>query len=283
MADDNGFGGVPGSYEISRFETTNADYAEFLNAVAATDSNGLYHASMGSDARNGGISRTGVAGSFLYTVKPGFANKPVTYVSFYDALRLANWLHNGQPTGTQDAATTEDGAYTITATGISDNSIARNGGATILLPNEHEWYKAAYYGNGAGYFEYPAGTSTLISCASGGGSANTANCDFRANGLTEVGWFVASSSPNGTFDQGGNAWEWTEDTILGAGRVLRGGSFIDDPEVLGATERVGFLPTNEIASLGIRLIRTVPEPGFLLQLIAGFGFLTALGRSREPR
>jgi hypothetical protein len=69
---------------------------------------------------------------------------------------------------------------------------------------------------------------------------------------------------------------------LGAGRVLRGGSFIDDPEVLGATERIGFLPTNEVDSVGIRLIRTVPEPAFLLQLIAGISFLTAAGRSRKP-
>jgi hypothetical protein len=47
---------------------------------------------------------------------------PVNYVSFYDALRFANWLHNGQPTGAQGNATTEGGAYTIMPDGIAANS-----------------------------------------------------------------------------------------------------------------------------------------------------------------
>ncbi len=32
-------------------------------------------------------------------MKSGFADKPVTYVSFYDSLRFANWLNNGQGSG----------------------------------------------------------------------------------------------------------------------------------------------------------------------------------------
>lgn len=283
VADDTGFGSVMVSYEIARFETTNGEYAEFLNAVAAADDNGLYNLSMGSDTTNGGITRTGNAGTFLYTVKSGFANKPVSYVSFYDALRLANWMHNGQPTGMQDAGTTENGAYTITAAGVSQNSIARNAGATIHLPNEDEWYKAAYYADPASYFEYPAGTDTLISCVAPGGAVNTANCDFMANALTEVGSYPASPSPAGSFDQGGNVWEWTEATILGSGRVLRGGSFIDEPFVLGATERIGFLPINEVDSVGVRLARSVPEPEFLLQFLAVVGSLTAIRRGRQRR
>ena len=47
-------------------------------------------------------------------------------VSFWNALRFSNWLHNGQPIGAQGNGTTEDGAYTITALGITSNSITRN-------------------------------------------------------------------------------------------------------------------------------------------------------------
>ena len=68
---------------------------------------------MGSDAR-GGITQSGVSGSFTYAVKPNMGDKPVNFVSFNDAMRFANWLHNGQPTGIQNAASTETGAYTIT-------------------------------------------------------------------------------------------------------------------------------------------------------------------------
>ena len=282
-ADDTGFGAVGGTYEIARYETTNAQYAAFLNAVAATDTNGLYHESMGSDARNGGITRSGTPGSFSYSVKSGFADKPVIYVSFYDAIRLANWLHNGQPTGLQDDSTTESGSYTITPAGISGNSITRNVGATVQLPNEDEWYKAAYHTGGSSYFDFPAGTSTIISCDAPGSSANTANCNFSVNRLTEVGSYTASASPNGTFDQGGNVWEWNEPVFLGAGRVLRGGSFIDDREILGASERIGFLPTNEVGTVGFRLVRGLPEPGSLLQLVVGVASLAAVGRRRARR
>jgi hypothetical protein len=90
-------------------------------------------------ARLGGITQSGSSGSFSYSVKTGFADKPVNFVSFYDSLRFANWLENGQPTGAQGNATTEDGAYTITAAGILANSITRNSGATIFLTSEDEW------------------------------------------------------------------------------------------------------------------------------------------------
>ncbi len=63
----------------------------------------------------------------------------MVFVDFYDSLRFANWLHNGQPTGAQDNSTTEDGAYTITAEGIAANSITRNARATIFLTSEDEW------------------------------------------------------------------------------------------------------------------------------------------------
>jgi formylglycine-generating enzyme required for sulfatase activity len=64
-------------------------------------------------------------------------DKPVNYVSWYDAARFTNWLHNGQGAGS-----TETGAYTLSGnTGI----ITKNVGATVWLPSEDEWCKAAYY------------------------------------------------------------------------------------------------------------------------------------------
>lgn len=57
------FGTVGYDYLIAATEVTNAQYAEFLNAKAASDPLALYNTSMGSNAR-GGITRTGVSGSY---------------------------------------------------------------------------------------------------------------------------------------------------------------------------------------------------------------------------
>ena len=101
------FGAVAYDYRIGTTEVTNAQYAEFLNAKAASDPLGLYNTNMDSDAR-AGITRSGSSGSYAYAVKPNMGDKPVNYVSWYDAIRFANWLHNGQGTGD-----TETGAYTL--------------------------------------------------------------------------------------------------------------------------------------------------------------------------
>src|SRR6476620_6143949 len=135
-------GAVDHEYWIAKYEVTVGQYAEFLNAKAKSDPLGLYNTNMGSDVF-GGITRSGVSGGFTYAAKTDMGNKPVNYVSWYDAIRFANWLHNGQGNGD-----TETGAYTILGgTPIPSNglSITRNFGAKWFLPSVDEWYKAAYY------------------------------------------------------------------------------------------------------------------------------------------
>src|SRR5688572_29175610 len=80
-ADNTGFGSVSTSYFVSRYEVTNAQYAQFLGAKAVSDPLGLYNANMGSHPL-GGIVRSGVSGSFSYSVKSGYADMPVVFVSW---------------------------------------------------------------------------------------------------------------------------------------------------------------------------------------------------------
>ena len=106
-------GSVDHVYQIGKYEVTAGQYTEFLNAVAKADPNGLYNTAMGDpgDSLGANIQRTGSSPNFSYSVAADWANRPVNYVSFWDAARFANWLHNGQPTGRKVPGTTEDGAY----------------------------------------------------------------------------------------------------------------------------------------------------------------------------
>jgi formylglycine-generating enzyme required for sulfatase activity len=155
-------GSVDYVYQIGRTEITNAQYAEFLNAVAAAgDPEELWNSRMGNPLVVGeppSITRTGT-GPFSYTVGAGLEERPVAYIDFFDALRFANWLHNGQPTGVQDETTTEDGAYTLS--GENPRDVARNEGALYWLPSEDEWYKAAFYDpEGGCYWDFATGTNS---------------------------------------------------------------------------------------------------------------------------
>jgi formylglycine-generating enzyme required for sulfatase activity len=225
------FGAVAYAYRIGRYEVTNAQYAAFLNAVAATDTNDLYDTNMGSGY--GGIARSGGPGSYTYGAIAGREEMPVNFVSFYDVLRFANWLHNGQPTGPQDDSTTEDGAYDMSL----EDSVVRKAGAKVFLTSEDEWYKAAYYAGSDSYYDYPAGSDTQTTCAVPGQTANTANCDVAVYDLTDVGSYTGSASPTSTFDQGGNVSEWNE-ALIGSNRGLRGGGFGSTPDNLAASVRV---------------------------------------------
>jgi sulfatase modifying factor 1 len=49
-----------------------------------------------------------MSGSYAYATKPDMADKPVVFVSYFDAMRFTNWMHNGQGSGG-----TETGAYTV--------------------------------------------------------------------------------------------------------------------------------------------------------------------------
>jgi len=223
--------------------------------VAATDTYGLYSTSMGWVY--GGITRSGSPGSYTYSAISGREDMPVNHVSWYDAARFANWLHNGQPTGAQDGTTTEDGAYTFSgATSVG----SRNSGATVFLTSEDEWYKAAYYDTVLHtYYDYPAGSDVQTACALPRATPNTANCWPAVQDLTDAGDYTGSGSPNGTFDQGGNVYEWEETIFGGSYRGLRGGSFISLPSYLAASDRIVGNPVAADNFVGFR-VASIPEP-----------------------
>jgi formylglycine-generating enzyme len=291
-ATGNLYGGVAYTYNIGKYDVTVGQYTAFLNAVAATDTYGLYSPSMASDLNIAGIARNATPSGFTYRVI-GSPNHPITYVSWGDAARFANWLDNGQPglggpAVPQNAASTEDGAYFLN--GATSNAaleqVLRKAGAQWFIPSESEWYKAAYYDPVAGhYWKYATGTNTTPTSAPPGSRPNTANFfdsvkgyavtgatsnDPAQNYLTDVGAYTASVSPYGTFDQGGDVSQWNETLIGGTRRATRGGSWGFDSSNLSAGFLAASFPASEGNNLGFR-VASVPEPstGVLALLACG--------------
>ena len=274
-----GEGAVGYLYEIGTYEVTNGQYAEFLNAKAQDDPLGLYDPFMADptfDSLNsegaGGITRSGSSGSYVYTPIAGRENMPVNNVTFFDAIRFANWMNNGHGDGD-----TETGAYTLlggTATPSNGDTVTRNPGATIFLPSQDEWFKAAYYdASSTGYNGFATGNS-FPNCAPPTTAPNSANCGNAVGDVTNVGSYTGSPSPYGTFDQEGNVAEWN-DTLDDTRRVIQAGSFADPPGQRGG----GIYPGNSNALLGFRLAM-IPEPSTGLLVIAGLLGLAGRRRAR---
>jgi formylglycine-generating enzyme required for sulfatase activity len=249
---------------------------------------------MGTDLNIAGISRAGSSGSYTYSVI-GSANRPITYVSWLDSARFANWMANGQPTGIQTGTTTENGAYDVNAA-TSGNAVAKNAtnpntsaAPTFFIPTENEWYKAAFYSqalnsSSGGYYTYATQSNTAPGNVIGSGSnqANYYNGVFSVtqsasysssqNYLTDVGAFTSSASYYGTFDQSGNVYQWNDlGGTAGSSRGLRGGTWGDNAFNLSSAGRLTSGPSNEFNGVGFRLASpvAVPEPSTWVMAAGG--------------
>ncbi|HLP84087.1 MAG TPA: SUMF1/EgtB/PvdO family nonheme iron enzyme [Phycisphaerales bacterium] len=243
-ATGNLYGAVAYEYRIGTTEVTNAQYAAFLNAKAASDPFNLYSAEMAESF--GGIIRSGAPGSYTYSTVAGRANNPVNFVSFWDATRFANWLHNGQGNGS-----TETGAYTLGgATAPVNASVTRNAGWQWAVTSENEWYKAAYHQPASqgddidSYWRYPTRSNTV---------PTTAQANYNGANTRPVGSYAGNFY--GTFDMGGNVFEWNE-AIVGGERGNRGGAYntVDTSE-LEADNRYDATASVFFSDFGFRVVQ----------------------------
>lgn len=259
------FGGVGYVYNIGATEVTNAQYAEFLNSVAWDDTNSLYNLGMGGSF--GGIARSGPIGAFSYSTVSGRENHPVNFVSFWDAARFANWLHNGQPFGPQDNSTTENGAYTLTPAGIAANSVTRNANWQWAVSSSDEWYKAAYHqpasqgGDADDYWLYPTSSNT----APTGGQANYVPAGI--GNTAAVGSYAANYY--GAYDMAGNVYEWSETLLAPIVRgPMWGGAYDNIAGWLTPANAYATLPTEERDQVGFRVVQ-IPGPSSVALIAIG--------------
>ena len=302
------YGGVSATFDIMKFEFTNQQYVQFLNTVDSTgiNPNAIYNTLMGSSVR-GGISFTsGNSAGTKYAVRTNMGNKPVNYVSWFDAARVSNWLHNGATS----TSSMESGAYFLN-NATSGNAVGLGFGAKFYIPSEDQWYKAAYYKGGstnAGYWAYGTQSSTDPTSVtanptgdgSAGSSGNFANLGNVAdwgspvqNGnVTTVGT-NGGPSAYGAFDMTGNVEEWNDlgaDTESATTRGVRGGRYNQSGIAFtSSSSRNLDSPSSEGVGRGFRLANqpsdpppAVPEPSMMvIGTLFGLGGLAAKRRRKK--
>ena len=244
-----------------------------------------------------GIAQSGSSGSYTYSVAGSYsqaANCPIYDVSWGDACRFINWLANGQPTGAENASTTEAGTYSLNGgtSNLALMQVSRNPGSTWVLPTVDEWYKAAYYvggGANAGYWTYATQSNSPPSNVLSSSGTNNANYAAADNGppnygftdytnfLTPVGAFAASPGAYGTYDMGGDVWQWNETNYYNNARGLRGGSLAGDVSALLSGFEDNITPTSVSLDIGFR-VADVPEPSSVALLVPAVVVLFLFGR-----
>jgi formylglycine-generating enzyme len=281
-----GCGSVGYVYQMGKYDVTVGQYCEFLNAVAKTDTYGVYKSDLADPDflyYTAGIARSGDPGSYTYSIiysSDQAANCPIFDVTWGDAARFCNWLQNGQPTGDQGPGTTETGAYTLNGATTTSAlmAVARNPDAKYVVPTENEWYKAAYYrrgGTNAGYWTYPTQSDTRPTNLRSPTGTNNANFGLPPSGpcLTPVGFFAASPGTYGTFDMGGDVWQYNEAKYDAGSRSYRGGAWLVSYSSMQAGVSSHGNPAGWSLNVGFR-VASVPEPSALALL--GIGILSLL-------
>ena len=215
--------------QMSKYETTNAQYCQYLNAAKASGdiivsgsyvvgASGEYSGqnyyrldgpgSTYNGATNGGAARINYIGGSEFTVDSGFENHPVTYVSWYGATAFCNYYG-------------------------------------YRLPTEWEWQAVADHTVGDPY-TYGCGPSINNSIVNYYGSAHP-------DGTTVVGSF--GTYGYGICDTAGNVWEWTDSIYSGSDRVFRGGSWYSSDYNCPVSLRNSYTPDNVTFNIGFRVCR----------------------------
>ena len=199
-------------------------------------------------------------------------NQPAAFMKWYEAAAFVNWLNT--TSGYQPA-------YNLTYNGGSTNSswvmslwpsdqAWQNGGQNLFryvnayyfLPNDNEWYKAAYYdGAAADYWNYPTASNDKPTAVPSGTAAGTAVYSYDPTSSPAPVKSAGGLSAYGTMGQGGNVAEWMETSATGsntvpyADRSFNGAAVNDQSQQLQADNKTAFNvnPAFESPYIGFRV------------------------------
>ena len=279
-----GFGIVEYDYRMGMYEITNDQWNKFTAGL--------------------GVPVTGNPSSAydesFYNYGTGMTDVPTNKVSWYEAAQFVNWLNTstGHQTAYKFTGTQGQSDYTFATWSAADawggTNLYRHKDAYYFLPDEDEWFKAAYW-NGTTIQHYATKSGDTLHQGDGtSGSGWNYYYDKRLATDPCGSWDVGSGSEelNGTYDMMGNNLEWIESPGLyneslhddpsyatDSSRVMRGGVWNIDSGLLAAHSRWSHYPTSEGSNLGFR-VASVPEPGSIILLLCGLLSLVLLRRRR---
>jgi formylglycine-generating enzyme required for sulfatase activity len=229
--------GVPGhegfNGEMSRYETTNAQYCDFLNSALAS----------------GDIT---VSDSIVYGVGGSYSGQ--IYFKTYASITYSQIIYNGSTFSVRSREGHSMNNHPVT-------EISWYGAMAFCdyygyrLPTEWEWQAVADHTDTDPY-TYGCGTTINFSKANYWGGA-----DVYANPLRLLGFPYTSpvnyypSYGYGMNDMAGNVAEWTDSIYSGSSRVHRGGLWLNSASNCGVSIRRGSDPSSANHRNGFRVCR----------------------------
>jgi len=247
-------------YWIGRFPVTVAQYAWFRKE------GGYGREQFWTEAHKAGIWQDGkfkpryesdwADGPMAAPHPFDLGNHPVAGVSWYEAIAFCRWLTDLRKADLPDG-------YQFTLPSEAQWEMVARGG--IQLPAQQvlqpvggklvEPVRGAFIENPEPKREYPWGNEF---------DPNRVNsAESKVGSTSSVGCFGKGASPYGVLEMSGNVWEWTcslsrggEDLAASAkqARVLRGGSFFDDRDLVRCAPRDGGYPDSRDTLGGFRVV-----------------------------
>ena len=218
------------AFYMDKYEVTNAEYAEFLNAKGKHTEAGQIWLDIG----DGDERIEYVAG--VYRAKAGYANHPVVEVSWYGAMVYAEWKGKRLPTEAEwERAARGNLSGRIYPWGDTIDSSKAN-------YNKHIGDTTAvgkYTANGYGLYDMSGNVWEWC--------LDEYNAEFY--------WISPARNPL----SGANSIQWILDnwTKIKSSRVFRGGSWATSDTLIYVANRVADPPTTTDAFSGFRCVRAV--------------------------
>ena len=227
------------------------------------------------------IIQGGSPGAYTYSVRSGYENKPVNWVTWSSIARYINWLHKNKPSDASGDSV-NNGVYDLTK-----QNLVRSSDAKYWIPSIDEHIKAGYYNpSTGGYYKFGTKSNTAPNAGIGGTDTNGAVYNSVGGGSSQnVGSYPNSTSYYGLNDIVGNIREFTDTFYNNFPVTVNGGAVHPNvsTSVFVDIEGINVLTTSDAQAVAIALDGTFYGGGIGFRIASTDGLSEAEKASRIIR